>query len=439
MISQRRKRLRHVFFNRGIHLSFWKCLSAWHPPRLIIYQSPQKNLRCTLAQKEIYLASWYSRSCQGSVPEHHHAICKSFSILGRLAPMLQYLSTNASICTMLAISIERYIVICRPFKVRSYCTKRRAVGIIIILWAFSFVCSFPLLAMDFTFYGSVYHDYLQTNVTVCYIQQEYHSYYFFCHQAFFYVLPGLMLSLLYLKIIWTLQEFKGERFGHSPDSRRNTGPGAKSQADTSQQLIVMLSTVVLCYFVCLFPYNFVMFISLLDPELLRGISTTNYQLLLSISRIMFYVNSCSNPILYNAISGKFRNAFLRLFCPARYKSAGRDSRTLSVRGSADYDYDDRIRFDEQRNRRCTKKTIRSGSDLSCRTGLVRWEQRELCDPGVNCQRRATDGVIRRTRQNRERRTTEPIPFDASRDIRPEIEESSCVVEASLVGADMPLL
>lgn len=291
---------------------------------------------------------------------------------------------------MVAISIERFIVICRPFKVRTYCTKSRAFGVIVILWAFSLACSFPLYL--FTVHSREFHQKIGADVFVCYINQTSNEMYFFFHQAFFYLIPGVLLSLLYSVIISALKKFKCGRFGHSPDSRRNAGPGARSQADTSRQLIVMLSTVVLCYFICLLPYNFITFMSLVSHETLLQLGPVGYNILLAASRIMFFVNSCTNPILYNAISGKFRAAFLRLFCPTRF----RDSRSLSVRS---YDYDNGHRFNEFRgsgqrnsgNRRITRRTNSSGDYIDKE---IRWSQRrsDCIEPKSNgkCRRRVTE-------------------------------------------------
>lgn len=226
---------------------------------------------------------------------------------------------------------------CRPLQIRTYCTNGRACGLIIVLWLFSLACSSPLL--QFTRHEIDFHHKLKLNVYVCYINHYSNEAYFYFHQICFYVLPGLLLSLVYSQIVWTLRRFKSERFGHSPDSRKIAGPGSKSQSDT-KQLIFMLSAVVLSYFVCLLPYNCITFISLISHKSLVALGPIGYNVFLAFSRIMFFVNSCTNPIMYNALSGKFRDAFKKFFCPKRFKNRGADSRTMSVksaRAAADED------------------------------------------------------------------------------------------------------
>lgn len=70
----------------------------------------------------------------------------------------------------------------------------------------------------------------------------------------------------------------------------------------------MLGAVVVSFFVCLLPFRLLTLIE--DSE---GISPEIYIMLVNFCRIMVYLNSAVNPILYNLMSSKFRNGFLRLF------------------------------------------------------------------------------------------------------------------------------
>lgn len=72
----------------------------------------------------------------------------------------------------------------------------------------------------------------------------------------------------------------------------------------------MLGTVVVSFFVCLLPFRLLTLISVEDSE---HLSAEVYYLIVNFCRIMVYLNSAVNPILYNLMSSKFRNGFLRLF------------------------------------------------------------------------------------------------------------------------------
>lgn len=70
----------------------------------------------------------------------------------------------------------------------------------------------------------------------------------------------------------------------------------------------MLGAVVVSFFVCLLPFRLLTLIE--DSD---SLSPEFYYMLVNFCRIMVYLNSAVNPILYNLMSSKFRNGFLRLF------------------------------------------------------------------------------------------------------------------------------
>ena len=72
----------------------------------------------------------------------------------------------------------------------------------------------------------------------------------------------------------------------------------------------MLGAVVVSFFFCLLPFRLLTLISLQLSEIL---SAEMYFIFINLSRVMVYLNSAVNPILYNLMSSKFRNGFLRLF------------------------------------------------------------------------------------------------------------------------------
>lgn len=69
----------------------------------------------------------------------------------------------------------------------------------------------------------------------------------------------------------------------------------------------MLGAVVVSFFVCLLPFRMIT----LMPDI--EIPPDAYFAVINFCRIMAYLNSAINPILYNLMSSKFRGGFLRLF------------------------------------------------------------------------------------------------------------------------------
>jgi hypothetical protein len=80
----------------------------------------------------------------------------------------------------------------------------------------------------------------------------------------------------------------------------------------------MLGTVVLSFFVCLMPFRALTLWIIVSPQE-AVFSFETYYNLLYFCRVMTYINSAINPILYNLMSSKFRDGFLRL-CGLRTKS-----------------------------------------------------------------------------------------------------------------------
>jgi len=82
--------------------------------------------------------------------------------------------------------------------------------------------------------------------------------------------------------------------------------------------VLMLGTVVLSFFVCLMPFRALTLWIVMGPQE-AVFSLETYYNILYFCRVMTYINSAINPILYNLMSSKFRNGFLRL-CGLRTKS-----------------------------------------------------------------------------------------------------------------------
>lgn len=75
----------------------------------------------------------------------------------------------------------------------------------------------------------------------------------------------------------------------------------------------MLGAVVLSFFLCLLPFRaLTLWIIIVPPETILELGIDGYYSLLYFCRIMLFLNSAMNPILYNLMSSKFREGFLRL-------------------------------------------------------------------------------------------------------------------------------
>ena len=93
----------------------------------------------------------------------------------------------------------------------------------------------------------------------------------------------------------------------------------------------MLAAVVVSFFFCLLPFRLLTLITVEDSE---ELSHETYYILVNFCRIMVYLNSAVNPILYNLLSSKFRNGFLRLFGLKKFTRQGTISSNSTVNNTS---------------------------------------------------------------------------------------------------------
>lgn len=129
----------------------------------------------------------------------------------------------------------------------------------------------------------------------------------------FFVVPLFVLVVLYTVIAAHLMADPGTSCTDSACNQR-----------ARRQVVLMLATVVLSFFVCLLPFRvFTMWIILAPEHAFLDLGLKRYYITLYASRVMVYLNSAVNPILYNLMSSKFRRGFCRL-CRSRCDRAADD-------------------------------------------------------------------------------------------------------------------
>ncbi|XP_077549619.1 kiSS-1 receptor-like [Haemaphysalis longicornis] len=223
----------------------------------------------------------------------------------------------------------------------------RALAIIGAIWLFAMGVTSPMLFVSQ--YGPVeYHDGSAVPSCGTSFGRPWRRAYILASMALLFVLPFFVLLLVYALIARQLVRHRA--LGGAPSER--------AQLRARRQLVRMLAAVVLSFFVCLLPYRLFILWILVSPEPVetqaRGgwaaparlctpsrfsaekqfsaschnrdvtklnppqrVSLEVFYSLLYLCRVMLYLNSAINPILYNAISSKFRDAFCRLLCLRR--------------------------------------------------------------------------------------------------------------------------
>ncbi|XP_030282799.1 thyrotropin releasing hormone receptor 2 [Sparus aurata] len=242
---------------------------------------------------------------------------------------LQYLGINVSSCSITAFTVERYIAICHPMKAQTVCTVSRAKRIIAGVWVFTCVyCMQWFFLVDI----QVSHD---DHVQCGYKEKrELYLPIYLIDFAIFYVIPlllaivlyGLIARILYLSPLPNQPDTSATTLRRSTREASETGKGGrqgrpKSAFSSRKQVTKMLAVVVILFALLWMPYRTLV--------LINSFVSTPYQNVwfLLFCRTCIYANSAINPVIYNAMSQKFRSAFRGLY---RCKRPEGNQRTLSM-------------------------------------------------------------------------------------------------------------
>ncbi|XP_024299217.1 thyrotropin-releasing hormone receptor b [Oncorhynchus tshawytscha] len=244
---------------------------------------------------------------------------------------LQYLGINASSCSITAFTIERYIAICHPIKAQLLCTLSRAKKIILFVWVFTL-----LYSVMWFYLSDIKEESYENGVTIVTcsykVSRQLYLPIYFLDFGIFFVVPLMLSAILYGLIarILIMNPLPSERKDKSKNEQSNTTRGCKNSHHTSttatsrRQVTKMLAVVVILFAVLWMPYRTLVVV---NSFLEQAYMNTWFILF---CRSCVYINSAINPIIYNAMSQKFRAAFRKLCLCGRKGSEKPTGGTYSV-------------------------------------------------------------------------------------------------------------
>ncbi|XP_054848855.1 orexin receptor type 2 [Eublepharis macularius] len=254
--------------------------------------------------------------------------------LCKVIPYLQTVSVSVSVLTLSCIALDRWYAICHPLMFKS--TAKRARKSIIIIWIVSCIIMIPqAIVMESS---SVLPGLANKTIlfTVCdehWGAEVYPKLYHTCFFLITYMAPLCLMVLAYLQIFhklwcrqipgtsatvqrkWKPLQSSAQTRGLRPSAKLRISAVAAEikQIQARRKTARMLMVVLLVFALCYLPISilnvlkrvFGMFNNADDRETVYAWFTFSHWLV--------YANSAANPIIYNFLSGKFREEFKAAF------------------------------------------------------------------------------------------------------------------------------
>uniref|UniRef100_A0A182YH31 G-protein coupled receptors family 1 profile domain-containing protein n=1 Tax=Anopheles stephensi TaxID=30069 RepID=A0A182YH31_ANOST len=208
-------------------------------------------------------------------------------------------SANATVLTITAFTVERYVAICHPFLSHTMSKLSRAIRFIFGIWLVAIVSAVPQ-ALQFGVTN-------QGGIDQCVVKRIIIQHSFELSTFLFFFAPMTLITVLYALIGLKLRSSTLMQRDGTLQRRNNVVPSSRQTSANSQVAVVV------AFFLCWAPFHAQRLVYIYgvdkdhqpsDPLILKLFVVTTY-----ISGILYYLSTCINPLLYNIMSNKFRQAF----------------------------------------------------------------------------------------------------------------------------------
>ncbi|KAL9894569.1 tachykinin-like receptor at 99D isoform 2-T2 [Glossina fuscipes fuscipes] len=234
----------------------------------------------------------------------------------KISQFIAILTISASVFTLMAISIDRYVAIMKPFK-RRRMSKRCNLAIAAVIWIASAIISTPMLL-----FFTTSHIFTVDGVrTVCYPEwpdgTTNHSRLEYIYNILFmiltYFLPIISMTVTYSRVGFELWGSKaiGE---YTPRQVENI--------KSKRRIVKMMMVVVLIFAVCWLPFHAYFLLTSCYPAI------TEAPFIQEIYLLIYWLamsNSMYNPIIYCWMNSRFRFGFKMFFRWCPFMRIGRES------------------------------------------------------------------------------------------------------------------
>ncbi|KAL6435401.1 hypothetical protein ACFW04_005409 [Cataglyphis niger] len=246
---------------------------------------------------------------------------------------IQGVSVAASVYSLVAVSLDRFLAIWWPLKCQI--TKRRARMMIVVIWFIALTMTSPwLLFFDLV---SIYED--EPDLRLCletWPHPEDGTLFFLIGNLILcYVLPMILISLCYI-LIW-IKVWRR----HIPTDTKDAQM-ERLQQKSKVKVVKMLVVVVILFVLSWLPLYVIFAVIKLGGDLVQG-EDEILPIATPIAQWLGASNSCINPILYAFFNKKYRRGFIAILKSGRccgklryYETVAMMSSSTSMRKSSYY-------------------------------------------------------------------------------------------------------
>ncbi|KAK2822119.1 hypothetical protein Q5P01_022184 [Channa striata] len=224
----------------------------------------------------------------------------------------------ASILNVTALSVERYLAVVHPLKVKHMTTRAHVKRVICMLWVLSMLCAVPNTSLHGIELLPPKFGREFPRSAICQLVKPTWLYnlIILISTLVFFLLPMLVISILYMLIGLRLRR---ERMLTVADIRCSFGPESLSVSHQQKlnkrniQVTKMLCVLVVVFGFCWAPFHVDRLMwSYMDISTKQHFEI--FEPVHIISGVCFYLSSAINPILYNIMSTRFREMFSHVTC-----------------------------------------------------------------------------------------------------------------------------
>ncbi len=195
----------------------------------------------------------------------------------------------SSIFFMVAMTMERYLIIMYAQKVGRYRTLRTGISLTVFVWMLSLSVSLP----HFIF-SKVTNE--SQGLSCGYLPENngWQLYNLFSTNILGLVIPLLVMVVCYSRIIPTLVNMRSAK---------------------RYRIVKLIISIVAAFFLFWAPYNICLFLRFLksgDESLIECEQDTNLSLSITVTETFAYIHCCLNPIIYAFVGQKFMKRALQL-------------------------------------------------------------------------------------------------------------------------------